>query len=430
MGAHGAGIYCKPAQHPRTGIEPLQRHVIHIPGYDLRRPSFLHATLAEEAEAMGRIRGSTAELGEFDAGLGPGGASATWSGRAIWPDGETRTVFHLLGWRDLAKRDFQRSWLDRMLGAFASFAGFAHSGGYIDSFRRHWPNGIFHVYPVILMLIYLVLLLAPGLMLGTVRAVTSAAGWPDFVAWPVWLVSWGLWATGIHRMSRFIEPSTYFWYLVNDWHAIRQLAFERDAEMSRRIDHFADEILRLEAAAEAGDDLLLSAHSSGAFVLVMALAKALERNPEFGTDRGGIALATVGSAFGYIGGYHAGGAFERAVARVAAAPGIDWSDIYVPQDPLCCGRANPVADYGRRWSRDPMLAPRSYSGRAPDALGKERFNSLRWRFFALHFCYFFASKREDTFDFQMLTLGPRPARDMLLEWAPERDRQRAVVMPA
>ncbi|MCY1707664.1 hypothetical protein [Pannonibacter sp. SL95] len=407
----------------------MLRHVIFIPGYDLRRPSFLQSTMAEEAEAMGRIRGVDAELSGFADGQGPGGASATWRGRAAWPEGETRTIFHLLGWRDLAKRDFQRSWPKRMLGAFASFAGFARSGGYIDSFRRHWPNGIFHVYPVLLLLIYLMLLCAPAVMLEPVRGVVNEVGLPQLVAWPVWLAGWGIWAALVHGLSRLIEPSTYFWYLVNDWHAIRQLAFDRDADMTGRITHFASKILQVEREAVADDDILLCAHSSGAFVLVMALAKALEQKPDLGVARGGIALATLGSAIGYIGGYHAGGAFERAVARVGAAPGIDWSDIYVPQDALCCGRANPVADYGRRWSATPMLAPRSYSGRAPDAMGRDRFNHLRWHFFALHFCYFFASQREDTFDFHRLTLGPNPAREMLVAWAPERERQRAVVMP-
>ncbi|WP_459761433.1 hypothetical protein, partial [Lacticaseibacillus paracasei] len=86
---------------------------------------------------------------------------------------------------------------------------------------------------------------------------------------------------------------------------------------------FASEILQVEREAGAEDDILLCAHSSGAFVLVMALAKALEQKPDLGVARGGIALATLGSAIGYIGGYHAGGAFERAVTRVGAAPGID-----------------------------------------------------------------------------------------------------------
>lgn len=105
-----------------------------------------------------------------------------------------------------------------------------------------------------------------------------------------------------------------------------------------------------------------------------------------------------------------------------ARSGVDWTDLYGPHDPLCGGRTTPVARYAQpNKSGETLPEPRRYSVCIPDRMTAKRFRYLRFRFFALHFNYFFASVRPGLFDFYRLTLGPKRAVDQLKAWDNGRD---------
>ncbi|MTH96928.1 hypothetical protein [Roseibium sp. RKSG952] len=387
-----------------------KRRVIYIPGYDLRRPEAPFRQFEEELAAFRKNWNVQGGFSGLALDLEPGRASADWNGEMAWPEGKVTASFSLLGWRDLMKRDFRRPLWVVLAGALRTFGLFALAGGYGKGLRANWPNGLFFLYPAMAVFVFLALAIAPVVTMplilpgeGGMRAgVTLAAS-------AIWLVV-------LYALTRIAERWSYVWYLIHDWYAIGRLARNEDPEMTARIGAFAARIIEIADACEPDEELVITAHSSGTFVLVYTLAEVLKRIPGFGAGQGKVTVLTMGSAFGYVGGFGAHRGFGTAVARVAEAPNLDWTDVYGPHDIMCCGRTAPVSTYAPSIARR-VSEPRRFSVRIPDRMTTERYRYLRFRFFKLHFCYFFASRRRDLFDFYRLTLGPMPAGQQLRVWA-------------
>jgi hypothetical protein len=384
-----------------------KRKVVYIPGYDLRRPETVLGQLREELARFRALR--SVEGGFSDARPGPGASSLDWTGKVAWPEGTVTTDFSLLGWRDLGKRDFQRPVWAVIAGALRTFMLFARAGGYSERLRANWMNGLFFLYPMVAILVFLILSVGPALLLpfilpgtGPLHAVLSIA------SGLAWLIS-------LYWTTRFVERWTYVWYLIHDWYSIGRLARNEDPQMTARIIEFADRIIEIARRCAPDEELVLVAHSSGTFVLLYTLEEVLKRRPDFGSTQGKVTVLTMGSAFAYVGGFGAHRGFGATVASLAQAEHLDWTDVYAPHDVLCCGRTTPVATYAPHLASR-VREPRRFSARVPDRMTKERYRHLRFRFFKLHFCYFLASERADLFDFYQLTLGPLPAARQLGRW--------------
>lgn len=401
----------------------LKRTVVYIPGYDLRRAETSFQLLKTELGRFLKRQGVAGAFGDFREGADPGGCSASWTGRIDWPEGRVETRYFQLGWRDLAKRDFRRSWLATVAGAAATFYCYARSGGYWAALRTHWPHALYCLYPPVTFLLYWFLGLglpaiwAPEILTGLRAALPSSS--PAVLAWvglPAVAVTWMF---GIHLLTRLIEPLSYFWYIVHSWYAVIRMARNDDPEVSARIEEFADRILEIAETCGEEEELLLVAHSAGTFIAIYVLAAILRKKPDFCQSQAGVVFLTLSSAFSYVGGFGAEHGFGKAMATVAGAKGLDWTDIYSPHDILCIGRTDPVAQYaGSAGDGARLKEPRRYSARIPDRMERARHRYLQFRFFQMHFSYFLASIRPDIFDFYQLTLGRLPAKKQLQDWGP------------
>ncbi|MCK7613769.1 hypothetical protein [Roseibium sediminicola] len=364
-------------------------------------------------------------FGPFSESNDPGDGSAYWAGQVDWPEAHVDTRFVQLGWRDVIRPDFERIWPRTVLDAIRSFFLYARAGGYRAVWKSNWAHAVFCLYPAVGLLLYLMTSLLPPLLLAP-TALEAAAGlapepYKGPVSWAVFLAGSGLWMAAVHALKQFLEPKSYFRYLVNSWHFISRMARGEHGPMLARIEDCADKIVAMEAQADADEELVFTSHSCGTFVAIYILAAALRRNPDIVKRKGGFAFVTLGPAFDCLGGYGAQNGFGEAMASVARS-GVDWTDLYSPHDPLCGGRTPPVARYAALTRADGKRPePRRYSVRIPDRMPPEKFRYLRYRFFPLHFCYFFASVKPGLFDFYRLTLGPKSAVEQLKAWDEGRD---------
>ncbi|WP_306028728.1 hypothetical protein [Stappia sp. MMSF_3263] len=387
-----------------------KRRVVYVPGYDLRRPEASHALLTNELSRFRELRSVPGAFSGLMPAAGSGEASVDWTGEIDWPEGRVTTHFSLLGWRDLGRRDFKRPLPVVIAEAVRTFILFAAAGGYAERMRHNWANGLFFLYPVLALFVFLIASIVPPLFFPLLLPGTGPAhALASIAAGLIWMVL-------LYRLTIHVERWTYVWYLIHDWYSIRRLARNEDPQMTARIAEFAERIIGIAARCEPDEELVLVAHSSGTFVMLYTLQEVLRRVPDFGATQDRLTVLTMGSAFAYVGGFGAHRGFGAAVASVAEAKHLDWTDVYAPHDLLCCGRTTPVATY------TPHLAPRvreprRFSARVPDRMTAERYRHLRYRFFKLHFCYFLASERPDLFDFYRLTLGPLPAGRQLRRWA-------------
>ena len=338
-----------------------------------------------------------------------------------WPEGTVEARFVQLGWRDVIRPDFERGWFRLMIDALWSFYQYARAGGYGAVLKSNWAHSIFCFYPAVGFALFCAACLVPPVLLAPVILEGAGALLPartaGLLSWGILLAGSGLWAAGVYRFTRLIEPWTYFWYLVNSWYFMARLARNAHPDMQARIEEFADTIVALSEQADEEEELVVVSHSCGTFVAIYILAAVLRRNPDIGKRAGGFAFVTLGPAFECLGGFGAERGFGKAMAAVAKA-GVDWTDIYGPQDIVCGGRTSPVARYAPKPDKVSVARePRRFSVCIPDRMPAKKLRYLRFRFFRLHFCYFLASLRPDLFDFYSLMLGPEPAVRQLQVWA-------------
>lgn len=379
-----------------------------------------------EFEKFLKIRDIDGSLGPLYEGLEPGGATAKWSGNVNWPGGTVDTRFVQLGWQDIIKPDFERSWLRRMVDAIWSFYLYARAGGYSSIIKSNWAHALFILYPAVGFLFFCILSLVPPILIAPAILESVGEAYPAVeaksrISWIAAFAMSGLWFGAVYSLTRLLEARTYFWYLVNSWHFMARLSNNAHPAISKRIEEFADFIVGLEEQADDEEEILFVSHSVGTFVAIYILAAVLRRKPDIGKRRGGFAFVTLGPAFDCLGGFGAERGFGEAMATVVQA-GVDWTDIYGPHDIVCGGRTAPVARYASSvLAGGIMPEPRRFSVCIPDRMSDEKFRRLRFRFFQLHFCYFFASMRRGLFDFYRLTLGPKRATTQLEAWAESRD---------
>jgi len=403
----------------------IKRLVFYFPGYDLRPARKCFPLIQEEFGTFLKIRKVGGTLGSFSEGDDPGDGSASWNGHVDWPEATVDARFVQLGWRDVIRPDFERSWPRTVVDAIRSFFPYARAGGYRAVWKSNWAHAVFCLYPAVGLLLYLAISLLPPLLLAPTVLSAAAAVAPDahaaLISWTAFLAGSALWMAAVHALKQVLEPRSYFRYLVNSWHFIARLARGNHAPMVARIEDCADTIVAMTSEAAEDEDVVFLSHSCGTFVAVYILAAVLRRNPDIVRRKGGFAFVTMGPAFDCLGGYGAQNGFGEAMATVARS-GVDWTDLYSPHDPICGGRTPPVKRYAELTPTDGQRPePRRFSVRIPDRMPPERFRYLRYRFFKLHFCYFFASVTPGLFDFYRLTLGPKRAVEQLKAWDNGRD---------
>ncbi len=387
----------------------------------MRPVSQSFALIKSEFQNYLKIRQVEGTISPVDVGSHNERGDATWAGRMDWPEGTVEARFVQLGWRDVIRPDFERGWFRLMIDALWSFYQYARAGGYGAVLKSNWAHSIFCFYPAVGFALFCAACLVPPVLLAPVILEGAGALLPartaGLLSWGILLAGSGLWAAGVYRFTRLIEPWTYFWYLVNSWYFMARLARNAHPDMQARIEEFADTIVALSEQADEEEELVVVSHSCGTFVAIYILAAVLRRNPDIGKRAGGFAFVTLGPAFECLGGFGAERGFGKAMAAVAKA-GVDWTDIYGPQDIVCGGRTSPVARYAPKPDKVSVARePRRFSVCIPDRMPAKKLRYLRFRFFRLHFCYFLASLRPDLFDFYSLMLGPEPAVRQLQVWA-------------
>ena len=99
---------------------------------------------------------------------------------------------------------------------------------------------------------------------------------------------------------------------------------------------------------------------------------------------------------------------------------VAWIDVTAPGDGCSFALCDPVAVSGvappnQRW---PLILSAAFT----QTLSPERWKSLRWRFFRLHFQYLCAFDRPRDYDYFQITAGPLTLADRYRGRAPSRSR--------
>jgi hypothetical protein len=380
-----------------------RRHVIYVQGYDPRGYAEYFRLFRTEYQKF-------CKLYDLDGNIGnrsetPDRFTTAWPVTTEGQDWRVETTYEFLRWEDIIRKDFQRPAWWAILFALRTLIFSIFDGSYLRTLHAHWRFGFFLAYPVFV-LSGLILLSA---VVGGIAAeiVTTIMTAPIASA----LIGIAVACTAFFALLKLTEPITYMIYIFQDAASTVQYARRQRRDWEQRLEIFAGYVVEA-ARAKTADEILIVGHSSGSFLAVDVLARALLRDPKLGSHGAHVTLLTMGANLPIVGFQPRAGWFRDQIAQLAAQSSIDWVDYQSRRDIMNFFRFNSFAAHGidtKQAKMNLQIVPVQFR----EIVSPETFSRLMWHFFELHFQYLRANERPAAFDYFMIVAGPFSLRTRL-----------------
>ena len=374
-----------------------RRLVIYVQGYDPRGLAEYYRMFRREYRRTCELYGLSGEIGRAE--NDPERFITTWDVKTKGAGWQTATRYMFLRWEDIIRQDFARPAWWKIVNMYRAYFHSLLNGVVTRITRAHWRFGLFTLYPFVVMtawaclgalagLMVTKLLLALGAPAVTARLVGGVAGLGSFASI--------LWLT---------ERKTYLLYLCDDCISTYQFVNRRRPDWEERLEAFAGYVVDAVRQSDA-DEVVIVGHSSGSFLAVDVLDRALTRDPELGRHGPKVALLTVGGNLPIVGFHPQAQWFRDRLRRLAVAPDIVWVDYQSRHDVMNFWPFDPIAGHGIVLGperRNPQVVAISFR----DLWAPGAFTGRRWRFFTAHFQFLMANERRGAaYDYYLICCGP------------------------
>ena len=383
----------------------FRRRVFYIPGYDPFPPRRYRELYRKEGGLQATISGydltMTARRGGPD---GPyGWRVTTLMGRP------TEAEVEVLVWSDLVQGSMRRG----VLGTYALLGKTAWTYGASGAL---WQLLRLRKGPMIAALYPAILLVGQALVALMVAALTLwlAADLPWGAAWGLVAVLAAVLAYAVLEGFRRIDRRLYAYYLLHDYAFTAVKAGAYPDILEARLASFSARIRA--ALSDAGDEVLVVAHSSGVHLAVSVLADVIRSGPVRSAPVQGDAPRP-GPALGFLSLGHAvpmasflpkAGRLRADLAYLSTSDALTWVDVTAPGDGCCFALCDPVAVSGV--APEGQIWPLMISAAFTQTLSPERWRTLKRQYFRLHFQYLCAFDRLQgrtiDYDYFRITAGP------------------------
>jgi pimeloyl-ACP methyl ester carboxylesterase len=388
------------------GAPVARRILFYVPGYDPDAERRYRALFVRELRRYAKGFGITMPTMSRPV-TSVDGQSQSWTVEADERGSRTRTMYEVLLWSDLVRRDMARPYgLSACLNAWA-LLHVAANGTLARLYRANWKCGNVILYPFVMSLLLLAAPLVTGLLGHGLLGL--ALGLPTWIALAAG-VGIGLWGLGsvAPRLNR-----AFLWQLMHDWIFHCEHASGRRPDYERSIDAFADHVLaRIREAA--CDEILIVGHSTGGLAAVELAARVIAKDDRLGRGGPVVSLLTLGSSLPIVALQTRARATRDAVARLVTSPRLVWVDYQAPQDWMNFPGFNPARDLSLGLSDAETLNPIIRSAKFSEIIDAETYRRIRLRPFRMHFQFLMANDRAGVFDIFALSLGGRCLRDRVL----------------
>ena len=144
---------------------------------------------------------------------------------------------------------------------------------------------------------------------------------------------------------KYTENLTYLLYLLSDTIWTWEFSHRQRPEWDQRIDRFAQHLVNVASTSDA-QEIVIVGHSSGSFLGVEILARALKLDPDLGRHGPRVVLLTIGGNFPIVGFHAASSDFRDHLRQLAIEPSIDWIDCQSRKDVMNFYPFDPIAGHG------------------------------------------------------------------------------------
>jgi hypothetical protein len=378
-------------------VQVRRRLIIYVQGYDPRGLAEYFRSFRREYRRTCELYGLTGRIGAADAAADAN--FATWDVTTNGAGWTVETRYRFLRWEDIIRKDFARAPWRKIMNMVRAMGVAIFNGVYGRIFKAHWRFGLFTIYPLMLTIAWIVL----GAVVGTLcMKLVATLGAPPFISGMVGVV------TGIGAFASALwltEPMTYLLYMCDDIYSTHQFALGQRPDWEERMETFAGYVADAVRESNA-DEAIIVGHSSGSFLAVDVLDRALARDPALGRHGPRLRLLTIGANLPIVGFHAQAQRFRDRLRRLALAPDIDWVDYQSRHDVMNFWPFDPVAGHGITLGperRNPLVVSISFR----DLWIPGNFGRRRWRFFKAHFQFLMANERLGAaYDYYLICCGP------------------------
>lgn len=378
-------------------MQVKRRLLIYVQGYDPRGLAEYYRMFRREYRRTCELYGLSGEVSRAE--NDPERFITTWNVTTRGDGWQVATRYMFLRWEDIIRKDFARPAWWKIVNMYRVYALSLMSGVVTRIVKAHWRFGLFTLYPLALMTLWLLLGAVAG---GLAVKLLLVLGAPPVVARFVGII------TGIGSFGSLLwltEAKTYLLYLCDDSASTYQFAHRQRPDWEQRMETFAGYVVDAVRQSDA-DEVVIVGHSSGSFLAVDVLDRALARDPALGRHGPKVALLTVGANLPIVGFHTKAQWFRDWLRRLAVEPDIAWVDYQSRHDTMNFWPFDPIAGHGIALGperRNPLVVAVSFR----DLWIPTEFNRKRWSFFRAHFQFLHANDRPGAaYDYYMICCGP------------------------
>jgi hypothetical protein len=377
-------------------VRVQHRHIIYVQGYDPRGLAQYYRMFRTELRKFGRLYQFAATISRPQSA--PDGETASWTIETKASDWQTRTSYDFLRWEDLIQRDLAAPIWGTVFHAMWIYWRLVFGGTIARFWRAHWRFATFISYPHFLLFIEALFSLGIAFAFGKGLEALGIPGMFSIAA------SAALFVAFLGSMLKYTENLTYLLYLLSDTIWTWEFSHRQRPEWDERIDRFAQHLAKVARTSNA-EEIVVVGHSSGSFLGVEILARALKLDPALGRHGPRIVLLTIGGNFPIVGFHAESQDFRDHLRSLAIEPSIDWIDCQSRKDVMNFFPFDPIAGHGIDVGgsrRNPTIVPVRFR----EIIKPEHYNLFRWKFFRVHFQFVMANERPHAYDFFMIVCGP------------------------
>lgn len=372
-----------------------KRQVIHIGGFDPVDADRLHHRMVNGLGKLAELWNIRAKTDAPE--ISADGRVMSWRAEAGGPNWSTATDFTLLRWDDFIAFYMSKPRWRKILEGYRAILHFTLNGTVLRYFAANGRYGMFVLYPFFLMIgfvlaTYFFGAAVAGLELPFAGVFGVAVGLMVFVAFLTW-----------------VGPYFHLDFALADWSFAADLARNKVAGLAECIDQFADEIVG--RVRNCGcDEVVLSGVSLGAVMMVEALARALDRDPDLGRRQPDVTFMTIGSSILKIGLHPRATGLKASVAKVAGEESVQWIEYQSKVDPINFFGTDPVEQMGLPPTGKPIVR----TMRIRETMQPEEYRVLIANFLRLHRQFAMPNSRRYFYDFYLICFGPMSLADRVI----------------
>lgn len=381
------------------------RHIIYVQGYDPRGLAQYYRMFRTELRKFGKLYAVDAVTSRPE--IAPDNETATWTIDASGPDWHTRTRYDFLRTEDFIQSDLAWPIWRTVFHGVIIYCRLVFGGTIARFWKAHWRFATFITYPHVLLWVEAIASACVALLFGWGLGL---AGTPFFLRVAAAIA---VFVAVLGAILKTTEKRTYLLYLLSDTIWTWEFSHRQRPEWDRRIDRFTRHLIDVAKTSEA-EEIVLVGHSSGSFLGVEILARALDLDPDLGRRGPRVVLLTLGGNFPIVGFHAASRQFREHLRKLAIEPSIDWIDCQSRKDVMNFFPFDPIAGHGIELGparRNPTIVPVRFR----EIIKPEHYNRFRWKFFRVHFQFVMANERPHPYDFFMIVCGPVPLKERMTD---------------